>query len=272
GGGGVPRGFDLETEVEITLADVLKGCERDVEFTRLDVCEPCKGSGAKPGSKPQTCKTCGGRGVVVQTGFGGMFRMQTHCPHCAGRGQVITERCNSCGGKGRVPKSRKLSVRIPPGVSDGQAVRVQGEGEPPQPEISPEGQGIRGDLHVVISVRQHAVFQRDGDNLVLEMPIGFTQAALGAHLEVPTLDERASVVIPKGAQHGSLLRIRDAGLPNLRSGRRGDLIIILKIEIPKKLSDRQQKLLREFAETESDKSVMPETHGFWAKMKDLFGA
>ncbi len=270
-GRGAARGFDLETEVEIDLREVLEGCERDVEFTRADLCDTCSGTGAKPGSKPQRCATCGGRGVVIQTGMGGMFRMQTACPHCAGRGEVVKDRCTTCSGKGRVAKKRKLTVKIPPGVSEGQAVRVSGEGEPPPPEVSPDGTGMRGDLHVVIRVAEHDVFKRDGDNLVLEMPITFTQAALGAHLEVPTLDEKATVVIPKGTQHAHMVRLRESGLPNLRTGRRGDLVIFTKIEVPKKLNSAQEKLLREYAKTENDSGILPETSGFWKKMKEMLG-
>ena len=275
GGGGrgraAARGYDLETEVEITLEDVLNGSEHDVEFTRADLCDTCTGSGAKPGSKPAKCATCGGRGVVIQTGMGGMFRMQTACPHCAGRGEVIKDRCTTCSGKGRVAKKRKLSVKVPPGVSDGQAVRVTGEGEPPPPEVSPDGTGMRGDLHVILRVKPHGVFQREGDNLVLDMPITFTQAVLGAHLEVPALDQKASVVIPKGTQHGQTIRLRDIGLPNLRTGKRGDVVLRTRIEVPKRISGAQEKILREYANTETDGGILPETSGFWKKMKDLIG-
>ncbi|MEM8834714.1 MAG: molecular chaperone DnaJ [Planctomycetota bacterium] len=267
--GGVARGYDLETEVVIDLHDVLRGTEEDVEITRLDVCGTCTGDGAKPGTTPQTCGTCKGAGHVVQTGFGGMFRMQTACPQCRGRGKIITEHCETCRGKGRVPKKRRLSVKIPAGIRDGQAVRVQGEGEPPTPDVSPSGQGVNGDLHVVIRVEQHELFKRDGDNLLLELPISFTQATLGAHLEVPTLEEAASVVIPKGTQHGAIFRVKDAGLPNLRSQRRGELVLVATIEIPKKLSDKQERLLREFAETEGDHSLLPETQSVWKKFRDL---
>ncbi|MEM1424843.1 MAG: molecular chaperone DnaJ [Planctomycetota bacterium] len=271
GGRRVARGYDLETEVELSLNDVLTGVERDVQFTRLDICATCTGSGAKPGSTPQTCRTCGGAGQVVQTGLGGMFRMQTACPHCQGRGTVITEKCADCSGKGRVPKQRTLSVRIPAGIKDGQAVRIQSEGEPPPQELSPNGEGVRGDLHVVARVTEHELFERNNDDLVVEMPVSFTQASLGAHVEVPTLEEPASVVIPKGTQHGKILKITGAGLPNLRSGRRGDIVLIAKVVIPKKLSDKQEKLLREFAETEDDASVMPEHHGFWDRIKRVIG-
>ncbi|MDQ7013225.1 MAG: molecular chaperone DnaJ [Planctomycetota bacterium] len=273
GGRGRPRtarGYDLEYEARIDLTDVAKGCERDIEFTRLDVCETCSGSGAKPGTKPETCGTCRGQGKVAQQGLGGMFRMVTACPHCRGRGKVIKEHCESCRGKGRVPKKRKLTVKVPAGVHDGQAVRIAGEGEPPPPEASPEGQGVRGDLHVVIRVKDHTLFERDGDNLVIELPVSFSQAALGAEIDVPTIDERQELKIRSGTQHGDVYRLDGQGLPNLRSGRHGDLIVRVRIEIPKKLTSRQKELLREFAETD-DHSVMPESHGFWKKVKDIFG-
>jgi len=279
GGGrrGVARGYDLETEVHLSLEDVAKGAERDVEFTRLDVCETCTGSGAKPGSKPVKCPTCGGQGKVQQTGLGGMFRMVTNCPQCHGRGNVVKDVCETCRGKGRTPKGRKLTVRIPAGVSDGQAVRVQGEGEPPPQEMSPGGEGVRGDLHVVIRVNEHSLFVRDDDNLMLEMPISFTQASLGAEVEVPTiLDEkgeaggRAKLTIPRGTQFGQTFRIAGSGLPSLRGARRGDLIVVAKIETPRKLTKEQEKLLREFAKTEDEK-VLPESTGFWKKITDLLG-
>jgi molecular chaperone DnaJ len=270
GGGGVARGYDLETEVVLTLEEVLSGVERDVEFTRLDVCEKCTGTGAKPGSKPVKCATCGGQGRVQHAGLGGMFRMVTACPSCGGRGQVIREICETCRGKGRVPKKRKLAVRVPPGISEGQAVRVQGEGEPPPMEASPAGEGVRGDLHVVVRVKEHTLFQREGDHLILEMPISFTQAALGAEIEVPTLGGGHKATIPRGTQHGSIVRIAGAGLPNLRSGRRGDLVLGLRVEIPTRMTQAQEKLLRQFAETE-DERVLPESQGFVRKIKDWLG-
>lgn len=270
--GGPARGYDLETEVEITLQDVLHGTARDVEFTRADVCDTCAGSGGAPGSRPQRCQTCGGQGVVIQSGLGGMFRMQTVCPSCRGRREIIKDKCPACRGRGRVPKKRKLEVKIPPGVADGMVVRVQGEGEPPPPEVSPDGSGVRGDLHVVIRVEKHEILHRDGDNLVMEMPITIAQAALGAHIEVPTLNgEPASIVIPRGTQHGAVFRVSDLGLPNLRGGRRGDLVIVAKIAVPRKLSEKQERLLREFAESENEKGILPETAGFWKKIKDVFG-
>ena len=266
---GVARGYDLETEVSITLEEVLTGAEREVDFTRMDVCDKCSGSGAKPGTKPVKCSTCGGQGKVQQQGLGGMFRMVVACPACRGRGQIVKEHCDTCRGKGRIPKPRKLAVKIPAGISDGQAIRIQGEGEPPPPELSPGGEGVRGDLHVVVRVQDHDLYTREGDHLIVEMPISFTQAAIGAEVQVPTLGGgQHKLVIPRATQYGVMFRITGQGLPNLRSGRRGDLIMVAKIEIPTRLTARQEALLREFAGTEDEK-VMPESQGFWKKMKDL---
>jgi len=271
GGGrrpGPARGYDLETEVAIALEDVDAGCDRDIDFTRMDVCDGCMGTGAKAGSKPVKCAACGGQGRVAQSGLGGMFRMVTACPACGGRGQVIKDFCPTSRGKGRLPKKRSISVKVPPGIQDGQAIRVGSEGEPPPPEISPDGSGMRGDLHVVVRVQEHELYQRDGDNLVLEMPVSFTQAALGPEVGVPSLQGRASLTIPKGTQHGSVFHIQGKGLPNLRTQRRGNLLVVLKVEIPKHLSSQQEKLLRDFAASE-DAKVMPESTGFWKKVKDL---
>lgn len=267
---GPARGYDLETEVSLTLEEVDKGATRDIEFTRMDVCEKCVGTGAKPGSKPVKCPTCGGQGRVQQSGLGGMFRMVTNCPACGGRGQIIKEFCDACRGKGRTPKKRALTVSIPPGIQDGQAVRIQAEGEPPAPEVSASGDGVRGDLHVVCRVKPHELFQRQGDHLILELPIGFTQAALGAEIQVPTLNGPAILAVPKATQYGATFRIAGKGLPNVHTGRRGDLGVVIKIEIPSKLTGDQEKLLREFAKTE-DVSVLPESQGFMKKMRDLFG-
>ena len=265
GGGGsrrarASRGYSLETEVEITLEDVAKGVEREIEFTRQDTCETCSGSGNAPGSEPVTCVTCAGQGQVAQQGFGGMFRMVTTCPVCGGSGKVVKDPCKDCGGDGRKPKKRVLTVKIPAGIHDGQAVRVPGEGEPGHQA------GPRGDLHVVVRIAQHELFSREEDHLILKMPISFTQAALGAKVDVATLDGEHELTIKPGTQHGDLIRLNGLGLPNLRTGQRGDLAVVLVIEIPRKLTDRQEELLREFAETE-DRDVLPECQGFWDRIK-----
>lgn len=262
------RGYDLETEVAISLEEVAKGCERDVEFTRLDVCKKCVGSGAKAGSSPITCSTCGGQGRVQQAGLGGMFRMVVACPTCGGRGKMVKDFCDGCKGRGRLPSKRSLTVRIPAGIEDGQAIRVQGEGEPPAQQVSPSGDGPKGDLHVVVHVKKHEVFQREGEHLVLELPLSFTQAALGAKIEVPTLDGPAPLEIPRGTQHGDVFRVEGKGLPTLRGGRKGDLGVITRIEVPRRLTKKQEELLRAFAGSE-DKSVNPESESFWKKTADF---
>ena len=269
---GPARGYDLETEVEITLQEVLEGCEREVEFTRLDVCRTCSGSGSKPGSEPTNCGVCGGKGQVMQQGLGGMFRMVSTCPECRGRGTVITDPCEDCDGRGRVSISRRLSVKIPPGVQSGQAVRVAGEGEPPPPEASPTGEGVRGYLHVVIRVEPLAGFERDGDHLFRMVPVGFSQLALGATLEVEGLDCPADVRIPAGTQHGAVFRIAGRGLPNLRSGRRGDLVVIVQLHVPRKLTDEQRRMLEEFSRTEKvPAEVHHEDASIWSRIRSAFG-
>lgn len=253
------RGYDLETEIEITLDEVVSGTNKEVEFTRQDICETCSGSGAKPGTLPETCTTCGGNGqVAVRQGF---FQMVRTCPACGGAGKIVKERCPDCQGTQRRPKKRVLDVRIPAGIHDGQIIRVSSEGEP-----GALG-GPRGDLHVVVRVRPHELFRRNEDDLILAMPVSFTQAALGATVEVPTLDGQHELVIPRGTQHGQTFTVRGQGTPNLRTGHRGDLIVQCFIEIPKRLTDQQEQLLREFADTE-DRNVMPHSRGFWDKIKE----
>jgi molecular chaperone DnaJ len=264
---GQARGYDLETEVEITLDEVLTGCERDVEFRRLDVCSTCRGSGAKPGSTPVKCPTCDGHGQVQQTGFGGMFRMVTTCPACRGRRTVIGDKCGDCRGQGRVSLQRKLNVKLPQGISDGQVVRVAGEGEPPPPEMSPGGEGSRGDLHVVVRVRDHDRFERDGDDLVVVQQLAFAQAALGATIRMKTLDGEHDLVVEPGTQHGDVYTVAGEGLPNLRTRKRGDLKVLMQLVVPKKLSEAQRRLLADYAKTEN-LDVQKQSPSLWKKMKD----
>ena len=264
GGGNRPsRGFDLETQVELSLAEVAMGAEKSIEFEKQDLCEVCDGSGAKKGSGPVSCPTCGGQGRVAQQGFGGMFRMVTTCPNCRGRGQVIKDKCPNCQGVGRVGKKRVVTVRIPAGVHEGQAVRIAGEGEPG------ENGGPPGDLHCYITVKEHAVFARHGNDIVCQVPISFTQAALGAQVEVPTLKKNETIDVPAGTQHGEVFKIKGRGLPDVRSHRNGDQVVQIIIEIPKKLNEKQKQLLRDFASTE-DTMLMPQKKSFWEKLKDKF--
>ena len=274
------RGYDLETRVELTLEEVATGVTREVMFTREDACERCGGTGGEPGTQPTVCATCGGAGQVVQVGMGGMFRVATACPTCGGAGRRYAESCDRCDGTGRRPLERKLDVRIPAGIREGQAVSVPGEGEP-----GANG-GPRGDLHVSVEIEPHPLFEREGDHLLLRMPVSFAQAALGATVRVPTLGDEARAVegdgngngeaeengrreirIKPGTQHGEVFRVRGAGLPSVRTGRRGDLVAVIQVEVPKRLTDEQERLLRAYAQTEHH-DVLPESKGFWDKIKE----
>lgn len=266
GGGGrqrQSRGFDLETQVELTLTEVAKGAEKTIEFERQDHCETCGGSGARAGTKPAACVQCGGSGRVTQAGFGGMFRMVTTCPNCRGRGSIIRDHCPDCGGSGRQRKKRVVTVKIPAGVHEGQAVRVAGEGEPG------ENGAPAGDLHCYITVKSHPFFTRHNSDLVCQMPISFAQAALGASVKVPTLDGFENLQIPGGAQHGDVFKLKGKGLPDLRSHHHGDELVQILIEVPRKLTDAQRKLLEDYALTE-DAATLPQKKSFLDKLKGLF--
>jgi molecular chaperone DnaJ len=257
------RGYDLETQVELTLAEIATGVEKTIEFDKQDICDTCKGTGAKPGTSPIVCPQCGGQGRVAQQGFGGMFRMVTTCPNCRGKGSVVRDQCRSCGGSGRQVRKRVVTVKIPAGVHEGQAVRIAGEGEPG------DNGAPNGDLHCYITVRQHPVFSRHNNDIVCQIPVSFSQAALGGQIDVPTLNGAEKMDVPPGTQHGEVFKLKSKGLPDIRTSRRGDQIVQILIEIPRRLSDRQKELLREFAETE-DASVMPQRKGFMDKLKEMF--
>ncbi len=265
GRGGRSRGADLQAQVEISLAEVGAGAERTLEFRRNDFCDDCGGNGAAPGSDRRSCPTCGGYGQVEQaSGFGALFgRMITACPNCKGKGTLVVDPCKRCRGTGRHPQKRAVTIQIPAGIHDGQAVRVRGEGEAGEPGAS------RGDLHCYVRVAQHPFLERHHNDLVCRLPISFTQAALGGKVEVPTLDGRVVMTIPRGTQTGQVLRLANQGVPDIRTGRPGDELVQVVVEIPKKLSSRQEELLREFAESE-DVSVLPESKGFFDKLVDYF--
>jgi molecular chaperone DnaJ len=261
GRGGARRGYDLEMQVEISLAEVARGTEKTLEFERQDTCSKCNGSGAKPGTVPARCPQCAGQGRVMQQGFGGMFRMVTTCPNCSGSGKIIREHCPQCAGGGRQMRKHTVSVKIPPGIHEGQALRLVGEGEAGQAGAP------RGDLHVYIAIKQHPIFTRHNNDLVCQLPVSFTQAAMGAMLQVPTLDGSAELEVPAGSQHGEVFKLKGKGLPDLRSHRVGDELVQILLEVPKKLTEKQKQLLREFAGTE-DVEVMPQRKGFMEKLKE----
>ncbi len=265
GGRRASRGVDLQTEIVVDLADVAREIERSIDFTRNDFCDRCAGKGAEPGSRVTTCETCGGYGQVERTSGAGFFttRIVTACPACGGRGSTFSQKCKECRGSGRMPKRRVVTVKIPAGIHDGQAVRLRGEGEPGDDGTA------RGDLHCYVRIREHPFLQRHGNDLLCEIPISFTQAALGAHVEAPTIDGRVEVEIPPGTQHGTLLRLPKKGLPDVHSGRPGDQMIRVMVEIPRRLNQKQEELLREFAKTE-DKKVLPESTGFFDKLREFF--
>jgi len=257
-------GVDLEMEISLTLEEVASGTEKTIEFERYDTCSRCGGSCSEPGARRRNCPTCGGYGQVEHsTGFGALFgRVVTACPTCHGKGTIVTQPCRACRGTGRERVRRRLAVKIPPGIQDGQGVRVAGEGEPGE-------SGRRGDLHVYARIEKHPLFERHGDDLVCRVPISFAQAALGARVEVPSLTGKIELTIPPGTQHGQVFRLAGKGLPNLRSGHRGDELIQVWIEVPRKLNKRQADLLRQYAEIE-DQSVLPESKGFFDKVAEFF--
>jgi len=259
---GPARGYDLETSVDLTLNDIAKGTEKTIEFTRQDTCPECTGSGCAPGTTPGRCPTCNGTGQIARGG--GFFQMVSTCPQCKGTGQVITNLCKKCRGSGRVPKKRVVNIKIPRGVHEGQGIRAANEGEPGR-----KG-GPRGDLYCYVRVKPHEFLQRDGNDLIAVVPISFTQAALGATIDVPSLNGTRSLKIPPSTQYGSIFRIRSQGLPDVRTGRTGDQLVQITIETPTKLNTKQQELLREFAKT-GNKTVSPKSKSFFEKLKKYLG-
>ena len=256
------RGADLRYNMEITLEEAFVGKAAEVRVPTSVGCEACSGTGAKPGTKPTTCPTCGGMGKVRASQ--GFFTIERSCPTCAGRGEVIDDPCASCSGSGRVMRERTLQINIPAGVEDGTKVRLVGDGEA----------GLRGgppgDLYIFLSLKPHSFFQRDGADIFCKVPIAMTTAALGGQIEVPTLDGTTTRVrVPEGTASGKQFRLKGKGMPVLRSKAIGDLFIQVDVETPKNLTRRQRELLEEF-EAESHKGTSPESAGFFARVKDFF--
>ena len=264
-GGGrsnVYRGADLRYAMEITLEQAASGYTSEIRVPSWDTCGTCSGTGAKPGTKPKVCHTCGGQGAVrVQQGF---FSIQQTCPTCHGSGKVIPEPCTSCEGVGRVKKNKTLEVKIPAGIDDGMRIRSAGNGEP-----GING-GPPGDLYVEIHVKEHPVFQRDGDDLHCEVPIGITTAALGGTVQIPTLAGRAEIDLPEGTQSGKQFRLRGKGIKGIRSSYPGDLYAHMVVETPVRLTDKQKQLLRELEASLKDPKHSPQTKGWMDRVKDFF--
>ena len=255
------RGADVRCDATLDLEEAAKGVTKTVEFARSKACGTCGATGVTPGSSKQTCNRCGGRGQVVQSA--GILRVQTACPACQGAGAIISDPCRDCRGQGYTPAKVTLDVAVPAGVDDGMRVRLPGEGEP-----SPDG-GPPGDCYCFVSVRKHRLFERDGSHLILRLPMTYTQAALGATIEVPTLDGPYDLKVPAGTQPGDVFRIRGQGMPDPRGGARGELLVQTFIEIPKKLSAEQETLLRELAELEHS-DVTPHRKSFLKTLRDYF--
>lgn len=268
GGGGqsrAQRGSDLRYNMELSLEEAVRGVSKEVEVPTLVHCDTCHGSGAKKGSSPETCGTCHGHGQVqMRQGF---FAVQQTCPTCHGNGKVIKDPCNSCHGKGRKQKTKTLSVKIPAGVDTGDRIRLSGEGE------AGEMGAPAGDLYVQVHVKDHNIFERDGNNLYCEVPVSFSMAALGGEVEVPTLDGRVNLKVPEETQTGRMFRMRGKGVKGVRGGGVGDLIVKLVLETPVKLSSRQKELLREFEEScggDAANKHKPKSEGFFNGVKKFF--
>ena len=265
GGAAAGRGADLRTAIEISLEEAFAGTRKTIKVTTSVQCDACEGTGAEgKSSSASTCPTCGGAGKVrAQQGF---FLIERACPTCGGTGRVVKNPCKVCDGAGRVQKERSLNVTIPPGVEDGTRIRLSGEGEA----------GLRGapagDLYVDIGVKQHSLFQRDGANIFVRVPLRMTQAALGAAVEVPTIDGgRSRVTIPAGTQTGDQFRLRSKGFSVLRSAARGDMYVQVSVETPQNLSARQRELLEQFEEEAAKGGrSSPESEGFFAKVKEFW--
>ncbi len=255
---GPVQGDDLQTHLRISFRDAVFGCKREVDVTRDITCEPCKGSGAEPGSSPEGCSNCGGRGqVLLSRGF---FSIQTTCPRCHGSGRIIKNPCGKCHGRGRAEEKKKVSVEIPAGVDDGMQIRLAGEGDG----------GLRGgppgDLYLRLAVDPDPRFRREGEHLHGVVEIGIVQAALGAEVQVETMDGPETVKVPRGIQPGDVVTLEGKGVPRLRKGGRGNLYLETRVVVPQRMSQRQEELLREFAR-ESGENVRGPKKGFWGRPK-----
>jgi molecular chaperone DnaJ len=255
------RGDDLRYDLEITLEEAALGCEKEISVTKLDACETCRGTGAEAGSKLKTCATCGGRGQVLTSR--GIFSIAQTCPHCKGAGRLLEKPCKTCHGDGKHQRSSKIRLKIPAGVEAGSRLRSQGNGE-----AGFRG-GPSGDLYVVLFIKPHEIFKRDGDDLICEVPVSFVQATLGAEIEVPTLEGRATIKIPAGTQPATTFRVKGKGVKNLHGYGHGDLHVRIMLEVPTHLNSEQKAKLQEFAAL-CDGKEGPIAQGFFQKAKKFF--
>ena len=266
GGGGqqVYRGSDLSYAMEISLEEAANGKDAQIRIPSWDTCDTCHGSGAKPGTSAKTCGTCNGSGTVhMRQGF---FSIQQTCPHCHGSGKIIPEPCTTCNGAGKIKRQKTLEVKIPAGINEGMRIRSAGNGEP-----GTNG-GPAGDLYIEIRIKEHDIFERDGDDLHCTVPVSFTTVALGGSIEVPTLSGKAEIELPEGTQHGKTFRLRGKGIKGLRSSYPGDLYAHVSVETPVKLTEHQRKLLKELDESlkKGGEKHSPNAKSWTDRVKDLF--
>ena len=259
---GPVQGNNLRYELRVTFEEAARGCEKSFDFYRSEECDTCGGTGAKPGTKPVTCTTCRGSGQI-RTG-NGFLTMARTCPTCQGTGKMVQDKCSACGGSGRKRMRRTANVRVPAGIDNGQTIVINGQGEPGM-----RG-GPSGDLYVTVLVKPHKVFQRDGYDLLLDFPISFTQAALGAELDVPTLDGTVKYRIPEGTQTGTQFRIKNQGIQVLNGRSKGDLVLTVHVDVPKRLSEKQKDLLRQFEASATGREYEGRKT-FMDKIKNAFG-
>ena len=264
GGRQVYRGGDLSYAMEITLEEAAHGKETQIRIPSWDTCDTCHGSGAKPGTSAKSCPTCNGAGSVhLRQGF---FSIQQTCPQCHGSGKIIPDPCTACNGAGRIKKQKTLEVKIPAGINEGMRIRSAGNGEP-----GTNG-GPPGDLYIEIRIKQHEIFERDGDDLHCTVPVGVTTAALGGTIEVPTLGGKAEIELPEGTQHGKTFRLRGKGIKGIRSSYPGDLYCHVAVETPVKITEHQRKLLKELDESfrKAGDKHSPNAKSWTDRVKDLF--
>ena len=255
---GPRRGASLRYQLELDFKEAAFGAEKPITIKRSELCTTCKGSGAKPGSRKKTCPDCGGRGQIISSS--GFFSISRTCSRCGGEGTLITTPCSKCGGSGRVEVTRKIKVKIPKGVSNGTRIRLSGEGE-----AGAKGGG-RGDLYIEIYIRPHELFERHGDDTLINVPITFPQAVFGTEIDIPTLDGKVKMKIPPGTQNGRIFRLRGKGFPHLNSYGSGDEHVRVFVEIPQSLDKEQAKALKEFARTSGDEST-PMRKSFLERLK-----
>ena len=259
------RGESIRQSVMLSFEEAAFGCEKEISIDRVEACDECGGTGAAKGTSPETCPNCRGTGVVTQTQRTplGMFQSQGACPNCHGTGKIIKKPCAKCGGAGRVRKTRKFKVNIPAGIDEGQSIQQRGQGS------AGANGGPSGDLFVTVSIRPHPIFTREGQNVMVDIPISFAQAALGDTLQVPTIDGRVEYKVPEGTQPVTVFRMKGKGIQNINGRGRGDQFVRVTIEVPKNLSEKQRKLLREFEDSATDANQAARK-GFWDKVKDAF--